>query len=182
MATQKTKTRTLNRTLYERAKEQVALNPDGSVVELTVEDALAYLLVEPVPKDPMIEARRKSKAIIEALGKLPNEEDDDDGDQLRLKLGGESYKYDPRRLIKDDEGNIIEEDKAPLSFILAELARSAEHTSRVNKWNSRKALKAVHFQRWIAAQQAAKRDEKELTWGVCARETGALVEPKARKD
>jgi hypothetical protein len=84
--------------------------------------------------------------LIETLSRQESEDDDDDDPaQYRLQLGVDNYAYNPKRLVKDSRGNIIEEDKAPLSFILADLRRSSENVQRATVWNSRKARKAEHL-------------------------------------
>jgi hypothetical protein len=160
--------------LYEQAKKGLKRNKNRSLVEDQVQAALAKLLRDKMDPDAM--AMQKAAHIIECLTKQPGEDDDDDKpEQLRLDLGGEVYGYVPQRLVKDSVGNIIEEDLAPLSFVLDELARSSANLRRATIWNSRKATKAAHFQRWVAGQMEAGRDILDLTWGNCARETGILL-------
>lgn len=161
--------------LYEQAKKGLKRNADQSLVEDQVRAALAKIVRDKMDPDAM--ANQKAAHIIECLTKQPGEDDEDDDKptQLRLDLGGEVYGYAPTRLIKDAVGNIIEEDKAPLSFVLDELARSSDNLRRASLWNSRKAKKAAHFQRWVVTQQANGRRVLDLTWGNCARETGILL-------
>lgn len=161
--------------LYDQAKRRCKPNPDGSYVEICVQSELARMVRADLDLDHA--AMLKAKKIIEKLSKQDGEEDDDDDDSestQQLELFGDTYAYNPQRLIKDAIGNIIEEDKATLSFLLAELARSTQHMSRVAIWNNRKARKAQHFQKWHEQQTAAGRSSLELTWGNCARETNVI--------
>jgi hypothetical protein len=162
--------------LYDQASKGLKRNPDKSLVEDEVRKALANLVREKLDIDAM--AQQKAAHIIESLTKQEGEDGDDgeDDSHLQLNLFGEHYAYNPGRLVKDSAGNIIEEDKATLSFLLAELARSSENVARATKWNSRKARKAAFFQQWVQAEMAKGRKVLELTWGNCAKETGIITE------
>jgi hypothetical protein len=171
--------RVSNRSLYNQAKAKVTPNENGSYAEEKVQQELATILREKMNPDKL--AFQQAAQIILNLTKQTGEDDDDDdGGSFQLELFGDHYNYNPERLIKDGMGNIIEEDQAPLSFILAELARSSEHVARAARWNSRKAQKATHFQKWVGEEIAKGRKPVELTWGNCARETGILRFPKPR--
>lgn len=177
MASRKSRLLAYYQQLIDKASEGLKRNADGSLVEGALRRSLAGIVRETLDADAL--ANQKAAAIIEALAKQPGEdgeEDDDGGGLLQLELFGETYPYNPRRLIKNAWGDIIEEDKAPLSFILAELSRNAIHAARVMTWNSRKTRKAEYFQRWVESEMALSRSVLELTWGNCARETGILRE------
>lgn len=174
MASLSKKIRAHNQRIVEQASRGLPRNPDGSIVEIELRQAVARIVREKLDPDKM--AERQAAAIIESCTKQDGE-DDEEGDgsaALQLELFGESYSYNPQRLIKDSHGNIIEEDRATLAFVLAELARSSDHMRRATMWNSRKARKAEHFQRWMQQEMAKGRSSLELTWGNCARETGIL--------
>lgn len=178
MASRSTKIRGHYQDLYGRACRKCKPNPDGSYVEEQVTNALARILLPDI--DPDHAAMIKAKMIMATLTRQQgsSEEDDDDASSLQLELFGETYPYNPLRLLKDSRGNIISEEKATLPFILAELARSAEHLSRVATWNTRKARKAKFFQEWCDSEMATGRKSIELTWGNCAKETG-IIRPTA---
>src|SRR5215471_11519663 len=138
MAKRGAKVRLHYRTLYEEAKAGVKQNTDGSRFEPDLLDALAILLLG--HSDPQAEARRRAKQIIDTLARVPGELPDSDGDdedeppgQLWLQIPGinERVKYDPCRLVRDANGNIIEDDKQTLAFAVADHARSTENMARV---------------------------------------------------
>jgi len=169
MASSKKKTRLRYELLYSAAKAKVKPNPDKSVLEASVHVELTKLILGDLDPHQMAEA--KASAIIEALTKQP---DDDGGGAHQLNLFGDTYSYNPMRLIKDDDGNIIEEEHATVSFKVAELARASANANRIVMWNNRKAQQLRHFQRWATTEAAKDRKAAELTWGNCIRETGVL--------
>jgi hypothetical protein len=166
-----------NQQLIDSAKVGLARNPDGSLIEGQLRTALAKILRGKVDLDTI--ADQRAAAMIESQTRQPGEgEGDDPPPPMQLSLFGDSYGYNPLRLIKDSDGNIVEEDAATLPFILSELSRSSENVRRASMWNSRKAQKAVHFQKWIGEARKEGRKETDLKWGNCARETRVLRKNK----
>jgi len=172
MSSKAARLRAYNQQIVDEAARGLPRNPDGSLIEGHLRAALARILREKVNLDVI--ADQRAAAVIDTLTKQAGEDDDEASDALQLSLFGESYGYNPQRLIKDSDGNIVEEDRATLPFILAELSRSSEHVRRASLWNSRKARKAEHFQKWVAGELNRGRTAIDLTWGNCIRETGVL--------
>jgi hypothetical protein len=168
MASKGSKVRLRYVLLYGAAKAKVKPNPDKSVVEANIRIELAKIIRDEI--DVMQMADSRAAAIIESLTKQPEE---DEG-PFQLDLFGEKYGYDPQRLVKDNQGNIIEEEHATIPFKMAELARSVENAGRIATWNNRKTKQMMHFQTWVSAEMMKGRSPLELTWGNCVRETGVL--------
>jgi hypothetical protein len=170
------KLRARNQALYDRAIKGLKRKKGGGYDEDEVRDALARLLRERI--DPDVIASQRAAAVIEGLSRVPGSDDDDDDGAggLQLNLFGDHYGYNPLRLIKDAAGQIIEEERATLPFMLAELTRSTVNARRAMVWNSRKAQQAQHFQKWISEQERRGRPVTDITWGNCVRETGLLRE------
>jgi hypothetical protein len=169
------KIRARNQALYDRAIKGLQRKPTGGFDDIELHDALARLLRERI--DPDMIASQRAAAVIEGLSRVPGSDDDDDGaGGQQLNLFGDQYGYNPLRLIKGPDNTIIEEERATLPFMLADLVRSTENARRAMVWNSRKAQQAQHFQKWAREQADAGRPDTEITWGNCVRETGLLRE------
>jgi hypothetical protein len=176
MSSRAKRIREYNEQLVNEVKATLPRNEDGSLIEGGLRAALARRLREKINLDTV--ADQRAAAVIESLTKQPGEDDDDDAGGLQLNLFGDLYGYNPLRLLKDSSGNIIEEERAPASFFMAELVRSSEHMRRATLWNNRKARKVEFFLQWCAAERAKGRPERELIWGNCAKETGIVHEKK----
>lgn len=163
--------------MYDRAVKSLKTNPDGSYVEGEVKDSLAAIIR--ADSDPETLINHKVRAILAKLSQQPGEGDDDedDGPHLQLSLFGDAWSFDPKRLVKDNRGNIIDYGMATLPFILADLARSSQHMQRVSTWQNRKSQLALHYQSWIQDQMDAGADPRSLTLGKCLGDTG-LLSPK----
>lgn len=149
--------------LLERAKLKTPRLPDGSFAEDTLEDSLVGL-IELDESDK----RRMAKAIIDSqctVGQTPF-----DG-QLSLP-GFPEYPYEPERMVRDDDGKIIEQDKAYLRFKFAEHKRSRQNATAAVDSSNRKAEEVEIFAKWTVEQTALGRPQNELTWGNCVRELG----------
>lgn len=55
------------------------------------------------------------------------------------------YPYEPERIIRDDEGKIIEQDKAGFRFKLAESMRARQNARAANEWAERTAAEVEVF-------------------------------------
>lgn len=85
--------------------------------------------------------------------------------------GMNPYGYEPDRLVQDDDGHVIEQDKALISYKFAEDRRSAKHVKEVVEWNHRTHTETLLFGQWVFEQQQKGRFE-DLTFGNFVRETG----------
>lgn len=86
----------------------------------------------------------------------------------------ETYPYEPTRLVRDDNGNIVEQDRALVKMKQAEARRARRHASASQVWADRKTREAEEQSAWVIDQVAADRDAVDLSFGVFIRETGAL--------
>jgi hypothetical protein len=179
MATFKHRLFERNRQIIDQAKRRCKRKENDAFSESDLQREVASIIRADLDLDT--EAYRRAAKIIEQETKQIGEDDEDDDNpaQLKLSIAGEKYSYDPERLVKNNTGDIIEWDRAPLSFLMADLSRSSVNLSRVTKWNNRKVQQVTLFQTWIEEQRAKGRKEVELTWGNCVRATGMLDAGKA---
>lgn len=177
MATVSAKVRGKYKQMYDRAVRPLNANPDGSYVEEDVKASLAAVIRADTDPEALINI--KVRAVLAKLSQQPGEgdEDEDDGPHLQLSLFGDTWNFDPTRLVKDNRGNIIDYEKATLPFILADLARSSLHMQRVSAWQNRKSQMALHYQSWFQTELDGGADPRSLTLGKCLRDTG-LLSPK----
>jgi hypothetical protein len=98
-------------------------------------------------------ASQRANTVLESLGRVPGSGDDDDAGGEQLNLFGDQYGYNPLRLIKGPDNEIIEEERATLPFMMADLVRSTENAQRAMVWNNRKAKQtpqaSPHFGRSV---------------------------------
>jgi hypothetical protein len=150
---------------------------DGRRDETEAEDQLTRYFRARL--DPDKAARTQAKDLINALTRVPGEEDDDDSGgeirQLRLPFGGDAYSINLKRLVRDGTGGLYTETSAPLAAKLDDAARASANARRVGLWSDRKTQEANHMMRWEQEQRRAGRSESELTWGNCIIETGLLA-------
>lgn len=81
--------------------------------------------------------------------------------------------YEPDRLIRDNHGNAIEQDKAPHSYKRDESERAAKHAHEAIAWADRKRKEFEGFSSWVIEQQRNGRTKK-LTFGDYVRESQLL--------
>lgn len=165
------KMRARNEALYARAIKGLTRKENGGFDDDELLEAMARLLREDI--DPERMSRQRAKDVLRNLAEVPGVDNDEPGG-LQLNLFGDQYGYNPLRLIKDGMGSTIEEANATLDFMLADMARSADHARRTATWSSRKANQTQYFQIWVMEQRRAGRAEAKLTWGNCVQETGIL--------
>lgn len=158
--------RTKNSDLLDKAQEITKQNRDGGFPEIDLLTALKGLITIDVDA----EAWRKAKSIIDNATKPGSTEETDQ--QLRLP-GLEPYYYEPSRLIRDGNGNIIQQDKATPPYKLAELARATKHLNEATEWAKRKRKETEEYIRWDTEQRKKGRSEN-LTFGDFVREAGFL--------
>lgn len=89
--------------------------------------------------------------------------------------------YYPQQLVADTDGNLIEQDEAPLDTDKAKLTRKRENLQKLrDDFEFHDALHS-QFEKWVLAQSRGGRAKRELTFGNFIRETGIWrPEPKAR--
>jgi hypothetical protein len=169
------KIRARNEALYARAIKGLTRKKTGGFDDDELHNAMAALLRENIDPDHI--ASQRAAAVLENLARVPGSDGDDDGPGgLQLSLFGDHYGYNPLRLIKGPDNTIIEEERATLPFMMADLARSTENARRAMIWNNRKVQQAQHLQQWTDQQRELGRPAADLTWGNCVRETGLLRE------
>jgi hypothetical protein len=86
--------------------------PDGGFVEAELRDQLAALLPFPTEKG----RRHMAQTIIDNETKVGNTP----ASGTLVFPGRKPYDYEPLRFIRDGHGHVIEQDRAPLSYKLAE--------------------------------------------------------------
>lgn len=154
--------------LVTEAKAHVARDKEQGMQEVALEQALARL----IEVDPDKEKLRKAKEII-ANQKKHGGIDPVTAAQLSLPLG-DSYAYEPDRLISDDTGRIIENCKATIRFKQADARRAREKVAEQQVWASRKTEESEIFSSWATEQALKGRPALDLTWGNCIAETGLI--------
>jgi hypothetical protein len=152
--------------LLEKAQRQTRRNEHGGFVEIDLITNLKSLITI----DVEAEAWRKAKSIIDQ-GTKPGSTEETDR-QLRMP-GLEPYFYEASRLIRDGNGNIIEQDKATPAYKLAELARATKHLHEVTEWAMRKRKETKEYIHWETSQRKKGRTAN-LAFGDFVREAGFL--------
>ena len=159
---------------YTHAWNVADRNPDGSVVESSLVDILA----EHVDFDADRARHGLAQRII-ARRKRPGQTAPEGA---VVFPGMEHYAYEPHRLLADDKGNVIENERARIEFKAAEAKRAQEDVRRAAERAAREQNEAGHFAVWTAEQYAAGRDPTDITWDTCVRETGLWKDTKFDAD
>jgi hypothetical protein len=149
--------------LLAKAKTLIKRQRDGRFKEPDLIAALKTLITIDVEE----ELDRRAKAIIDTETKPGSTKPTG---QLRLPTL-EFYDYEPDRLIRNDNGDMIEQDRAPVDFKFAESARAAKHVREAIEWDERKRKETEMFAAWVIEQQTNGRTKK-LTFGDFIRESG----------
>lgn len=159
--------------LYEQAVAGVTRAPDGSYRE----DDLIAELIKLINIDTQREKAKKAKRIIDNLAKPGATEPDG---QLCLP-GLAPYDFEPERLVRDEYGNVVENQMASPSFKTADARRARKHAREASEWSDRKSEEQEIFGAWAMKQVYAGRPAAEITWGNCVKELGlwnAPIDPK----
>jgi hypothetical protein len=151
-----------------KAREIVKRNDAGIFKEPDLIAAVRSFLTI----DVEAELDRRAKAIVDSETKPGSTEPTG---QLRLPTL-EFYDYEPDRLIRNDNGDMIEQDPAPVDFKFAESARAAKHVREAVQWDERKRKEVELFALWVLEQRTNGRSTK-LTFGDFVREAG-YFEPR----
>lgn len=154
--------------LVAEAKARVARDKEQGMQEVELEQVLASLIEIDTNKEKL----RRAKDII-ANQKKHGSIDPATATQLVLPLG-DSYAYEPDRLVSDGAGRIIENCKATIRFKQADARRSREKVAEQQIWASRKTEESEIFSAWATEQALKGRPALDLTWGNCVAETGLL--------
>jgi len=155
--------------LLDQAKKGTKRQRDGHWHKADLHATLKKLLIEVIDLDE--EADRRATTIIDGECKPGSTKATG---QLRLPTL-EYYDYEPNRLVMNDNGDIIEQDRAPVDFKFAEARRARKHVSEALEWADRKDEEASGHATWVIEQQKNGRTKK-LTFGDYIRESG-LFQP-----
>lgn len=156
--------------LFEEAKRLTAADPDGTWNE----DDLINTLAPMIDVDVDAERKRRAKEIVNSRTK-PG------GTRPRGQLtlpGLEKFAWEPERMVRDDNNRIVEEEKAPYDYKVAEAQRARGHAEAASDWADRKSEEVFLYGKWAAEQSRAGRPVLEVTWGNCVRELGFLTEER----
>lgn len=82
-----------------------------------------------------------------------------------------SYAYEPDRLVADNAGHLVEQDRALVDFKQAEADRARDNARRQQVTADRKTSESEGHAIWVIAQIQAGRPMKELTFGAYIRDT-----------
>jgi hypothetical protein len=125
------------------------------------EEDLIAVLIDAIVIDVAEEKRRRAKEIIDRgtkpKGSPPH-------GQLALP-GIDPYPWEPKRLIRDDKGRIIEQENATLPYKTAETQRSGKHVEEAVRWNIRRTTETGLYAEWVVAQITKGRKKREITFG-----------------
>lgn len=88
----------------------------------------------------------------------------------------EPYGYEPRRLVADNDGHVIEQAKAKLRYKAAEAERAREAARRQTAWADRKSTEEAHMGQWAYEQLTSGRPEAELVFGAFVHEAGLWLD------
>lgn len=146
-------------------------NSDGTIIESSLVEIVAHAIdfdadVQRLGLAQRIVSRRKKPGMTAPAGKvaLPG---------LGLR------EYEPERLVADDDGNLIENERATQKHKAAEARRSTANADRAKERAEQDRAEADLIEAWAKEQQAAGRDPRELTFGACVAELGLLGEDVA---
>jgi hypothetical protein len=139
-------------------------NEDGSIDEKALIDEVAGLL----DFDELSERRNRATR---ALKKRRSPGSTEPEGQLELPTL-EPYAYEPRRLIADNEGHVIEQAEAKTRYKTAEAERARDVARRQAYHADRKSIEATHFAQWVIDELGRGRDKADLTFGVFVHEAG----------
>ena len=151
--------------LYSAALAKVALDESKACTEQVLEDALVSVLPD---LDQEREKRRRAKNIIDSLAKGGATEPQG----TLFHLMDIPYEYEPKRLIRDDAGNIVENRYAKANFKTADAQRANDHARKSLASAHRKQVEADALSRWALDEALKGRPAAELTWDACVREQG----------
>lgn len=154
--------------LYRMAESTVEHNQDNSVREKELEDALVSLLPD---IDQEKAKRKRAKEIIDSLTRPGGTKPDD---EFQLALALDAYDYEPMRLVRDDDGKLVENRFSTPHFKLAEKKRARAEANKMHTWAGRKETEYEALSQWAIDQALKGRPALDLTWENCIKESGYL--------
>lgn len=150
--------------LIQKALEDVARLRDGGAKEEDLIAILAAAIHINVPE----EKQRRAKEMIDRRTKPKSTEP---SGQLCF-VGMDPYPYEPDRLIRDDEGRIIEQKRAAPPYKRAEAKRANKHLEEAAFWAKIKNEEDGQFAQWAYQQIKKGRKQRDIVWGNFIIETG----------
>ncbi len=165
--------------LIEQAKCNAKRAADNTFSEPELVDELTKL----IDFDVQREKRKKAKKMIDDLAKPGSTEP---SGQLCLP-GLEPYDYEPERLVRDEQGRIVENAFATPSFKTAEAKRARKHAREATVWSDIKSEEVETISTWAMKELMRGRPATEINWGTCVKELGlwnapAVVNPMPEHD
>lgn len=146
------------------ALQQCERREDESIDEAVLLETVKDMIVIDVDA----ERERRAKEIINSKTK-PNSTREDG--QLCLPGLNLTYGYEPERLIRDEDGNIIEQAKAPVNFKVADSKRAQKHAEE-SAYHARIKTQEMTVHVSWAMEQLANGRRDRLTFGDFVKETG----------
>lgn len=156
---------------YEFAYANAARNADGSIVEESLVEIVAHAVDFDAQKERLglaqrIVSRRKRPGQTVPLGKV-------------AIPGLEPYAWEPRRLVSDHDGNVVENQHALAVHKRAEALRARLAVEAAQQRADRERAEADLITEWTAVEHDKGREHLSLTWGKCVRETGLVQDGPA---
>lgn len=142
---------------FQEALTTVERNDLGDVDEKKLIDEVARLL----EFDESAERHAKAARVVKRHRRPGQTEP---SGQLALP-GIEPYAWEPERLVADNEGHVIEQAKAPVSFKHAEAERARANARRQQDHADRKTREHEGFAAWLIDEATRGRPIKGLGFG-----------------
>lgn len=147
---------------YEKALQDVERDPNGGIDEKKLIDILVEFLDFDVD-----EKRKKAERIIHGRRKPGSTQPHG---QLTIP-GFDAYAYEPNRLIADNDGHVIEQFKAPVTYKQAQATRTRVTARRWADSADRAQEEATGFSNWVIAGLESGRKAADLTFSHFIRAT-----------
>lgn len=149
------------------ALAQCPRDDDGNVAE----DVLVKVLAAGIDIDIDRERQRRAKALISRASRPGST---DPAGQLQMF---DTYPYEPLRLVRDDNGNVVEQHRAQPDMKAAEARRARLNVQRAQVHAERKTVEAEEHSKWVLEQvRSGVTDKTELTFDAFVKSTGRWSE------
>ena len=158
----------------ENALATLERNDDGSVDEKALIEAVAEL----IDFDADAERMRRAKA---AVNRLRRPGSTAPAGQLTFPTLL-PYAYEPRRLIADNDGHVVEQAEARPEFKRAEAERARNNARRASEWANRKTGESEAYAAWAIEQFRKRRKASEVTFDNFVRESGVWSDSEAEPE
>jgi hypothetical protein len=146
------------------AKAKCPRRDDGSIDESVLIKILAPMKVVDVEAEQLRWAKDQISKRTKINATPPN-------GQLWLPGINDGYPYEPERLIRDDDGNIIEQSKAPVNFKVADAKRAQKHAEETAYHASVKFREMTEHMVW-ANERLRQGRRENLTFDDFVKESG----------